>query len=249
MSTLVIIPTYQERDNVERIIAAIRQNAPEVDILIADDNSPDGTGEIADHLAASDDHIKVLHRAGKEGLGAAYRAGFAWALARDYQVICEMDADGSHRPEDLPRLLAASRPEVALVIGSRWVKGGKVVNWPKKRELLSRGASLYVRILLSLGVKDATAGFRAFNAEALRRIDLDGLDSAGYCFQIDMTRQVKAIKGKIVEVPITFVERQYGASKMSGNIISEALIKVAKWGLKFRLQQIRALGCKLTGKR
>ena len=182
MKTLVIIPTYNEADNVSWICESILQQQPEVDILVADDNSPDGTGDIADKLAEADPRIHVLHRPGKEGLGAAYRAGFAWGLARDYDVLVEMDADGSHRPEDLGKLLDSARAGAPLTLGSRWVPGGSVVNWPKRREALSRGASLYARIMLNLGVKDATAGFRAFRRETLEAIDLDAVESQGYCF-------------------------------------------------------------------
>ena len=220
----------------------------DVDILVVDDSSPDGTGELADEIAADDPQVFVLHRAGKEGLGVAYRAGFAWALERGYDVVVEMDADGSHRAVDLPKLLAAldQNPKVDLVIGSRWIRGGEVVNWPKHREALSRGANVYTRIMLGLGVNDATAGFRAFRAETLRRIDLDTVDSAGYCFQVDMTRRVVDADGRIMEVPIAFVEREYGASKMTGNIIREALVKVTLWGLTKRLGQVRALAVKVS---
>ena len=232
MKTLVIIPTYNESENVEWITKAILENQPEVNILIADDNSPDGTGDIADSLAENDARIFVLHRAGKEGLGAAYRAGFAWGLERDYDVLVEMDADGSHRPEDLGKLLESAEGGAALTLGSRWVPGGSVVNWPKRREWLSRGASLYARSLLGLKVKDTTAGFRAFQRTTLETINIGEVVSEGYCFQIDMTRHVTAAGLDVKEVPITFVERIHGQSKMSFSIVREALVKVGVWGVE-----------------
>nr|WP_286928819.1 MULTISPECIES: polyprenol monophosphomannose synthase [Aeromicrobium] len=232
MKTLVIIPTYNEADNVGWITDRVLEQQPEVEILVADDNSPDGTGEIADKLAEADPRVHVLHRQGKEGLGAAYRAGFAWGLERDYDVLVEMDADGSHRPEDLGKLLDSARAGAPLTLGSRWVPGGSVVNWPKRREALSRGASLYARLMLDLGVKDATAGFRAFRRETLEAIDLDAVESQGYCFQIDMTRQTRRAGLAVAEVPITFVERVHGQSKMSLDIVKEALTRVTVWGLQ-----------------
>ncbi|GAA2072357.1 polyprenol monophosphomannose synthase [Aeromicrobium tamlense] len=231
MKTLVIIPTYNEADNVGWITDSVLTEQPEVEILVADDNSPDGTGDIADKLAEADPRIHVLHREGKEGLGAAYKAGFAWGLERDYDVLVEMDADGSHRPEDLGRLLDSARAGVPLTLGSRWVPGGSVVNWPKRREALSRGASLYARLMLNLGVKDATAGFRAFRRETLEAIDLAAVESQGYCFQIDMTRQTRLAGLEVAEVPVTFVERVHGQSKMSLDIVKEALTRVTVWGL------------------
>lgn len=232
MKTLVIIPTYNESENITWITKAILENQPGVNILVADDNSPDGTGQIADELAAADERIFVLHREGKQGLGAAYRAGFAWGIERGYNVLVEMDADGSHRPEDLGKLLDSAATGAALTLGSRWVPGGSVVNWPKRREWLSRGASLYARTLLGLKVKDTTAGFRAFQRETLETIDLDAVVSQGYCFQIDMTRHVTAAGLDVKEVPITFVERIHGQSKMSFDIMREALVKVAVWGVE-----------------
>jgi len=233
MKTLVIIPTYNERENIEHQVAGVRRYAPEVDILIADDNSPDGTGEIADQLAAHDSQIHVLHRAGKEGLGQAYVAGFAWGLARGYELLCEMDADGSHRAVDFPRLLRrANRPDQpALVIGSRWIAGGSVENWPLHRKLLSRGGNEYVSLMLGIKVKDATAGFRVYRAETLEAIHLGEVESHGYCFQVDMTWRTIQAGGSIVEVPIKFVERTAGSSKMSQSIVNEALIKTTKWGI------------------
>jgi dolichol-phosphate mannosyltransferase len=240
--TLVIIPTYNESENLERIVARLHQHNPDVHVLVADDNSPDGTGEIADKLAAEDERIQVLHRKGKEGLGAAYLAGFRWGLDAGYDVLVEMDADGSHRPEDLPRLLAALDEQRAdLVLGSRWVKGGRVQNWPKRREVLSRGGNLYVRLATGMSLRDATGGFRAFRRGTLEGLGLDGVESAGYCFQVDMARRAVRAGFQVVEVPITFVEREFGVSKMSGNIVAEALWRATVWGLQDR-------GAKLTGR-
>ncbi|MET0928574.1 MAG: polyprenol monophosphomannose synthase [Aeromicrobium sp.] len=231
MRTLVVIPTYNESANLAWIIGRIHAAQPELDILVADDGSPDGTGDIADALAADDPRIHVMHRESKQGLGSAYRAGFAWGLARDYAVLLEMDADGSHRPEDLGQILAASMEGADLVLGSRWVPGGGVVNWPLHRRLISRGGTLYARLMLGLPVHDATGGFRAFRRETLERLPLDQVASQGYCFQIDMTRRVHAAGMSVVEVPITFVERERGESKMSGAIVREALWRVTVWGL------------------
>lgn len=235
---LVIIPTYNEIENVRLITGRVRAAVPEAHILVADDNSPDGTGAVADELAAADDHIHVMHRLGKEGLAAAYMAGFAWGLEHGYEVLVEMDADGSHRPEQLPELLAALR-EADLVLGSRWVEGGEVVNWPKSREVLSRGGNLYTRMALDVGLKDATGGYRAFRAATLRALDLDGIASQGYCFQVDMARRVVANGMVVKEVPISFVEREYGTSKMSGAIVREALWRVTVWGASERVAKVR----------
>ena len=231
---LVVIPTYDEIESLPVVVDGVRAAAPDVDILVADDNSPDGTGALADQLAASDDHVHVLHRPGKQGLGAAYLAGFAWGMHRGYDVLVEMDADGSHRPEDLPRLLAALS-DADLVIGSRWVDGGEVENWPRSRELLSRGGNTYTRLLLGMPVHDATAGFRAFRRSTLEAIDLGSVESQGYCFQVDLTRRVVAQGLRVREVPITFVERRLGASKMSRAIVGEALWRVTVWGVESRL--------------
>jgi dolichol-phosphate mannosyltransferase len=227
---LVIVPTYDERLNVERTVGRLRAAVPEADVLVVDDASPDGTGEIADRLAAADDHVHVLHRLGRQGLGAAYLAGFAWGLERDYDVLVEMDADGSHQPEQLPGLLAALE-HADLVIGSRWVVGGSVVNWPRSRELLSRGGNAYVRLLLRLGLRDATGGFRAFRRSTLEKLDLHGVASHGYCFQVDLARRAVAAGCAVEEVPIEFVEREHGVSKMNGAIVREALWRVTGWGV------------------
>ena len=238
--TLVIIPTYNESENLERIVGQLHEHNPDVHVLVADDNSPDGTGEIADKLAAADDRIHVLHRKGKEGLGAAYLAGFRWGLDAGYQVLVEMDADGSHRPQDLPKLLAALDEQRAdLVLGSRWVSGGRVVNWPKSREVLSRGGNLYVRLATGMKLRDATGGFRAFRRSTLEGLGLEGVESAGYCFQVDMARRAVRAGFRVVEVPITFVEREFGVSKMSGNIVTEALWRSTVWGFQDRTAKLR----------
>ncbi len=230
----VIIPTYNERENLEPIVARLRSAVPAADVLVVDDNSPDGTGKIAEKLALDDDQIYVLHRPGKQGLGAAYLAGFGWALDRGYDAIVEMDADGSHDPAALPSVLAALE-EADLVVGSRWARGGLVRNWPKSREFLSRGGNAYARIMLGLSVHDATGGFRAYRAATLHDIELHSVTSQGYCFQIDLTlRAVRAGK-RVVEVPIVFTERSRGSSKMSRAIVAEALWRVTQWGIASRL--------------
>jgi dolichol-phosphate mannosyltransferase len=236
---LVIIPTYNEKENVARITSRVRAAVPEAHILVADDNSPDGTGRIADELAAADDHIHVMHRLGKEGLAAAYMAGFAWGLEHGYEVLVEMDADGSHQPEQLPTMLAALR-DADLVLGSRWVPGGEVVNWPRSREVLSRGGNLYTRMALDVPLKDATGGYRAFRAQTLRDLQLHDVASQGYCFQVDMARRAVQSGKRVVEVPITFVEREFGTSKMSGSIVREALWRVTVWGAQERAAKARA---------
>ena len=234
---IVVMPTYNERQNLESIAGRVRAALRAADLLVVDDNSPDGTGDIADKLAEADPHVQVMHRTEKAGLGKAYIAAFGWALERGYDVIVQMDADGSHQPEHLPSLVGAVA-HADLAIGSRWVRGGKVVNWPKSREVLSRGANVYTRLMLGLGVRDATAGFRAYRASTLAKISLNEVESTGYCFQIDLTIRVARAGLKIVEVPITFVEREHGASKMSGNIMLEAFLRVAQWGTARRLRQL-----------
>lgn len=242
-AVLVVIPTYNERENIEPIVARARASAPAAHILIVDDGSPDGTGDIANRLSADDASIHVLHRTAKAGLGAAYIAGFGWALAHQqprFELMIEMDADGSHAPEYLPALIAAAA-DADVVVGSRWVRGGKVANWPKHREALSRGANLYTRLALGIGVRDSTAGFRAYRRAVLEAIPLESVDSQGYCFQVDMTWRAAQEGFRITEVPITFVEREVGESKMSGSIVREALIKVTQWGAARRGSQIRNL--------
>lgn len=234
---LVVIPTYNERTSLPRTLSDLLDCAADVDVLVVDDASPDGTGAWAEEYAGTDRRIAVLHRKAKEGLGPAYLAGFDWALQRGYDVVVEMDADGSHRARDLPRLLNALDDQPDLVIGSRWVPGGAVRNWPARRRFLSRWANRYANAALGLGVQDATAGFRAYPARTLRALDLAGVASQGYCFQIDLTWRVHRNRGRIVEVPITFIERTHGASKMDPAIVMEALWRVSAWGLLTRAQR------------
>ena len=289
----VVMPTYNERANLEPTLSGVFERNPDVDVLIVDDNSPDGTGRLADVIAKAthmtpglsvevksndiahdvafckddDDaallsdanvstadlkianrvnatttgsRLHVLHRAGKLGLGSAYVDGFNWALARGYDVICEMDMDGSHRPDDLRRILQRIRDDerVDLVLGSRRVPGGATQNWPWYRDVISRAGSSYARFMLGLKVRDMTSGFRAYRARILRRIDLDGIDDNGYVFQIDMTRRVVAAGGVVVEVPIVFPERALGVSKMDGSIVHEAMRKVTQWGLSRMHRQL-----------
>lgn len=242
MRVVTIIPTYNEIESLPRTLARLRKAVPESDVLIVDDNSPDGTGELADAIAADDGQVHVLHRAGKEGLGVAYIAGFRWGLDAGFDVLVEMDADGSHQPEQLPLLLAAVQDGADLAMGSRWVPGGSVVNWPLHRMMLSRGGSLYSRVLLGVKIRDITGGFRAFRRGTLEKVDLNSIVSVGYCFQVDLAWQVSLLGLRIVEVPITFVERQYGDSKMSGNIVFESILRVTQWGLGARWKT-------LTGRR
>jgi len=240
---LVVVPTYNERESLPGALKRLAAYVPQADVLVVDDGSPDGTADLAQTLAEQDEPgrgrlaIHVLRRTAKQGLGPAYLAAFAWALDHGYDVVVEMDADGSHRAQDLPALLARA-DDAELVIGSRWVPGGSVVNWPLKREVLSRGANLYVRLMLGLPIKDATAGFRAYRADLLRRMPLGDVASQGYGFQVDMTLRARTAGARIAEVPITFVEREYGTSKMSGGIIGEALVSVAKWGIAQRTEQV-----------
>ena len=241
MSVVVIIPTYNELETLPEAVKAVRSAVPDANILIVDDNSPDGTGATADALARVDPFVHVLHRAEKTGLGDAYLAGFDWALEHGFEIIVEMDADGSHPADRLSALIGAvSEPTVpgahypGLAIGSRWVKGGSVVNWPARRLFLSRGANTYARIALNIDVKDSTAGFRAFRAEVLRGIHLEEVNSHGYCFQIDLTLRVLDAGYTVVELPIEFKERETGESKMSKNIVMEAMKAVTTWGWQRR---------------
>jgi dolichol-phosphate mannosyltransferase len=235
---LVVVPTYNERLNIEKIVQRTLSSVPEADVLVVDDSSPDGTGEVADGMAASDERVHVLHRPGKAGLGAAYVAGFRWGLGRSYEVLVEMDADGSHQPEQLPALLDALK-DADVVLGSRWVPGGSVENWPRRRELLSRGGNTYVRLALGLDLRDATGGFRAYRREALERLDIDSVSSQGYCFQVDLALRAVERGLRVHEVPIRFVERVEGTSKMSGAIVREALWRVTLWGAERRARDVR----------
>lgn len=234
---VVIIPTYNEADNVRPIVGRVRRAVPGVDVLVADDNSPDGTGRIADEIAAADPHVRVMHRAGKQGLGAAYIAGFGWAREHGYEAVVQMDADGSHAPEELPRLLDGLR-DADAVIGSRWTKGG-ICDYPMRRKLLSQGGNLYVRIVLGMGVKDATGGYRAYRVSVLDKAELDSLKSQGYSYQVELTWRIHRNGFTIAEVPITFADREHGVSKMSGSIVKEALWRVTVWGAQARLRALR----------
>ncbi len=238
---LVVIPTFNERENLPVIIGRLLDALPDIHVLVVDDSSPDGTGDIAEKLASDDarQRIHVMHRTVKDGLGKAYLAGFAWGLDRDYPVIIEMDADGSHAPEQLHRLLAAINDGADLVIGSRYVPGGQLVNWPKRREVLSKGANTYARLALGSSIRDITAGFRAYRAEVLRTIGLDDVESAGYCFQIDLAWRTLRSGFTVREVPITFTEREIGESKMDGGVIAESFLNVARWGWQDRTARFR----------
>jgi len=235
---VMVVPTFDEAENLAWIVGRLRAAQPDVHVLVVDDNSPDGTGKIAEELAASDDHVSVAHRARKGGLGAAYKHGFRIALDEGFDVIGEMDADGSHQPEQLHLLLDALR-DADLVIGSRWVPGGSVVNWPLRREMLSRGGNLYVRLLLGVGVRDATAGFRLFRRGALQAIDLESVESTGYVFQTDMVVRCLRAGLRVREVPIEFVERVRGDSKMSGQVAVESLRRITRWGARERVERVR----------
>jgi dolichol-phosphate mannosyltransferase len=235
---LVIIPTYNERENLPLIVGRVRTAVPDADVLVADDDSPDGTGDLADDLAGSDSKVHVLHRPAKEGLGAAYLEGFEWALARGYDVIVEMDADGSHPPEQLPDLLRRIDAGADLVLGSRWVPGGQVVNWPLARQVISRGGNLYNRLALGIPLKDSTGGFRAFRRATLEKLDLADVASQGYCFQVDLALRAIRKGLRVDEVPITFVEREYGTSKMNRDIVMEAFWRVTQWGIRYRTGQV-----------
>ena len=230
MKTLVIMPTYNEAASLEASVLAVLKHAPEVDVLVVDDGSPDGTGLLADALASGNARISVLHRSEKLGLGAAYLAGFNWGFERGYSTLVEMDADGSHRAEDLPKLLARTQ-EAELVIGSRWVDGGAVVNWPWYRKAISKGGTRYADLMLGSKIKDMTAGFRAYDAEFLKSLDLAGVAARGYAFQVEMAWRTQRAGGRVIEVPIVFVERVEGVSKMTTAIVLEALWLVTKWGL------------------
>lgn len=242
---LVIVPTYNERDSLPVVVGRIRSAVPSAHVLVADDGSPDGTGQVADAIAGDDDQVQVMHRHSKEGLGAAYIAGFTWGLQNGYDVLVEMDADGSHQPEQLPRLLSALR-DADLVLGSRWVQGGGTRNWSKAREALSRGGNLYARTMLGVPLYDATGGYRAFRADTLRGIDLHTVASQGYCFQVDLAWRAVQRGFIVTEVPITFVEREVGTSKMSRAIVAEALWRVTLWGVAERAGQAKTA---VTGRR
>jgi dolichol-phosphate mannosyltransferase len=233
--SLVILPTYNERENLERIVAAVLDQGPEFEVLVVDDNSPDGTGEIADGLSdARADRVHVLHRPGKQGLGTAYIQGFQWALARAYGYVFEMDADFSHDPHDLPRMREAVRQGADVAVGSRWVAGGGTRNWSFLRTFISRGGSIYARLILGIPVNDLTSGFKCFSRHVLEQLDLQSIRSNGYAFQVEMNYRCYQHGFSIDEVPITFVDRRVGKSKMGGHIVREAMLVV----LGLRMQSL-----------
>ncbi|MDY3128337.1 MAG: polyprenol monophosphomannose synthase [Corynebacterium sp.] len=246
-STLVIIPTYNELENLPLITSRVHDACPEVHVLIVDDNSPDGTGELADKIAAENDYLHVLHREGKGGLLGAYIAGFEWGLERDYRVLCEMDADGSHAPEQLHLLLEEIDKGADLVIGSRYIPGGETVNWPASREYLSRLGNIYISIALGAGLSDMTAGYRAFKRELLESIDFADLSRAGYIFQVELAFEAVKNGWDVREVPITFTEREYGESKLDGSFVKSSLIEVTKWGIAHRKEQVTGFAKDFTG--
>ncbi|MDQ1746463.1 MAG: dolichol-phosphate mannosyltransferase [Frankiaceae bacterium] len=236
---LVVVPTYNERDNLDPVLDRLAAAVPAADVLVVDDGSPDGTGDLADARAARDERVHVLHREAKSGLGGAYVAGFRWGLERGYDALVEMDADGSHAPEQLPDLLAAL-PTADVVLGSRWVEGGAVVDWPRRRELLSRGGNTYARLALGLPVRDATGGFRVYRRDVLAGMELGDIASQGSCFQVDLVWRAWQAGWRVVEVPITFVERTAGVSKMNQKIVVEALWRVTVWAAKSRFRPARS---------
>jgi dolichol-phosphate mannosyltransferase len=247
--TLIIVPTYNERDNLPRMAERLLNLSVPVDMLVVDDSSPDGTGQIADELAAKHPSIHVLHRAQKNGLGRAYIAGFEWALKRDYEFIFEMDGDFSHNPDDIPNFLAdAEDDEADLVLGSRYSDGVRVVNWPLKRLVLSRSAGIYVRLITGMPFSDPTGGYKCFRRRALEAIALDAVHSNGYSFQIEMTHRLWRQGFKVVETPIIFTDRVHGQSKMSGHIVREALIMVWRLWLQHGMRRSpRAASAKDSG--
>ena len=232
--TLIILPTYNEIESLETVLGRIRQSVPQADVIIIDDSSPDGTGRLADRLAATDPGLTVLHRPAKDGLGRAYLAGFAHAIERGYRYVVEIDADGSHDPADLPAMLSLAAAGADLVIGSRWVPGGSVRNWPWIRQVVSRAGNAYSRVMLRSGIHDITAGFRVYRTQALRTLDLSAVSSQGYCFQVELAWRLERAGKRVVEHPIVFTERTAGRSKMHLGIVVEALLRVTLWGISGR---------------
>lgn len=233
-AALVILPTYDERATLPGVVAAVRQQLPAIDILIIDDNSPDGTGLLADTLASEDSRIRVLHRPGKLGLGTAYIAGFQHAITEGYEFVVEMDSDGSHLASELPQLITAARAGAGLVLGARWVPGGKIENWPWYRQAISRIGTAIARIALRSQLNDLTSGFRVIDTRWLRQLGLSSITTEGYGFQVELAWGLERIGCPVVEVPITFVERAGGRSKMSLGIVAEALVQVLRWGWQLR---------------
>ena len=240
MSALVVLPTYQEAENIRDVLTRVRAAVPDAHILVVDDGSPDGTADLAAEVAGELGQIDVLRRAEKSGLGPAYRAGFTWGLERGHDVLVEMDADLSHDPEVLPQLIGAvTEGPVDLAIGSRYVPGGAVPGWPANRRLLSKWGNRYIGLMLRMPVRDATAGFRAYRRSIVEKIGLERVRADGYGFQIEMAYEVSKAGGTILEIPITFRDRIRGESKMSPNIVSEALVLVTRWGIRDRVNRLR----------
>lgn len=235
MKPLVVLPTYNEAENIEEVLDLVRRAAPEADVLVVDDGSPDGTAQLAERWGRDHGGVEVLSRAGKQGLGSAYRAGFRHGLEHGYGILIEMDSDLQHDPAMLPALIHAVDDGADLAIGSRYVPGGQVPKWKWSRRVISQGGNVYAAVVLGMHVRDSTAGFRAYAAEAMRRIDLDGIRADGYGFQIEMAYAVSRNRGRIVEVPITFADRQRGTSKMSSRIVFEALVRVTWLGVRDRV--------------
>lgn len=235
MRSLIVVPTYDEKENIENVLGRVRAAVPAAHILVVDDGSPDGTADLAEATGARLGQIEVLRRAGKSGLGSAYRAGFAHGIAQGHEVLVEMDADLSHDPDDLPRLLAAVDAGADLAIGSRYVAGGSTPEWPLHRRLLSRWGNRYAGVALGIPVRDSTAGFRAYRATLLSRIHTAETRMNGYAFQVEMAYATHLAGGSIVEVPISFSDRELGTSKMSGKIVVEAMLAVTWWGFRDRL--------------
>ena len=229
--TLIVVPTYNEIESLEAILGRLRQSVPQADVLIVDDSSPDGTGQLADRIAAADPAITVLHRVEKDGLGRAYLAGFAMALAAGYTYVVEIDADGSHDPAELPAMLQLAEGGADLVLGSRWIPGGSVVNWPWLRQVISRSGNTYARTVLRSKIHDITSGFRVYRASALESLHLSDVSSQGYCFQVELAWLLEKTGHNIKEHPIAFLERATGRSKMHGGIVLEALLRVTWWGV------------------
>ncbi len=239
MRTLVVLPTYQEAENIQNVVRLVREHVPDAHVLVVDDGSPDGTADLADEIGAKVGQVEVLRRSGKQGLGSAYRAGFRHGLAQGFEAMVEMDSDLQHDPAALPWLLAPVADGAALTIGSRYIPGGSIPDWSWYRRMLSRWGNRYASMMLGLGVRDATSGYRVYTAEILSKIPLEEIRADGYGFQIEMAYQVEKLDGRIVEVPIAFGERQLGVSKMSSRIVVEALALVTWWSVRDRLLRRR----------